>query len=154
ATFPADTRNGEVKRAPGGAGHPFPWELGLGGRLAVTDVIRRRRGDLRQRRALLGADPDDDPVADHELRGVDHGRDLALPEQEDRAVAKGERLRLRLADEELEPQVVPTGDVDRHGVAVDGGELAAEEEERHGRLEELGTVIADDACLALLDIRK
>ena len=51
-----------------------------------------RRLDLRERRALGGADPDDDPVADDELRGVDHGRHLALPEQEDRLVAEGERL--------------------------------------------------------------
>src|SRR2546421_1118016 len=81
-TEPPATRGGSVCRELGG----------LGGRLAVTDVVRSGRLDLRQGRPHGGADPNHDPIADDELRGVDHRRDLALPEKEDGASAEAERL--------------------------------------------------------------
>src|SRR5204863_8285619 len=63
--------------SPGGGGC---YVLGGAG-LVVADVVRRDGLGLAERVAPRSADPDGDPVADHHLAGLDHGRDAVLPEQ-------------------------------------------------------------------------
>jgi hypothetical protein len=77
----------------------------------LADVVRRRSLDLSERRVAAGADPDADPVADGELARRDERGHAALPPDEHRPPAVGERLVLRLAEHRLQRAMVPVQDV-------------------------------------------
>jgi hypothetical protein len=122
-------------------------------RLVIADVHGRRRLDLGERRAAVGADADGDAVPDPQVGGGDHRRHPPLPEQEDRLRAEGERLARVLAEQEPQRAAVAAAHVDRDRArAGRRGELAPEEEERLRRRVRLCAAIRDHPCAAGLDL--
>ena len=107
--------------------------------------------DLRERDAR-GADANGDPVAGLQLRGADHGRHVALPEQEDRVVVVGERLVERLAEHRAERPPVAARHMQRDVAtrlrAGDGADVEPQRQRRVG----LMNAVADDAGGLRLEI--